>query len=64
MVLMIPLPLLISLLHLFAGVCFGRVEGDDPINFETRIFIKAYLTGNLTAATWNNCGVIFALSEN
>lgn len=57
------LPLLVSVLHLFAGVCFGRVEGDDPINLETRVFIQPYLAVGSTFDNWSTHKVILALAE-
>ncbi|POS74372.1 hypothetical protein DHEL01_v207237 [Diaporthe helianthi] len=56
-------PLLLSLLHMFAGVCFGRVEGDDPVNVETRVFINPYLPINSTIDNWSIHKVILALAE-
>ncbi|KAG8163390.1 hypothetical protein KVR01_006687 [Diaporthe batatas] len=63
MALIILLPLFLNLLHLFAGVCFGRVDGDDPINLEMRVFTNPYLPVNSTFDNWSTHKVILALAE-
>lgn len=52
------LPSFLSLLHLLAGVCIAEVEGDDPINLETKIYTNPYPIAN-----WTDNKVIVALAQ-